>query len=310
MKLFNYNKIFFLLFIVLILSILSPISYAEYDDRVCTVLNYACSNATSNSSQAAPSAGDTIGTNPAYIPTDETPFGIELLYGERHADVSAYQGYGKFGLAGGSIAKENSFFSNASNLAAAGIVLTGGTGEDINRKHYNLAFSIPLFKKKLKRYFVPYLGSGVKYYRQSKNFRESYGIMLAGKYIHMGLGLSKNESNTGVLNANIGIGFSRVVIDYSYIKNLEGISNITHIFSSIVSYKRLSFIGAYRVQKIQPLSESEQQAISSQGKTYNDRHYFLGVQYKFKKILTLGIYHNYLIEKKPFVGAHFAIGSY
>ncbi|MBF0360907.1 MAG: hypothetical protein HQK49_07840 [Oligoflexia bacterium] len=285
---------------------------AELTDRVCTVLNYACSVNSSHSGQASPSAGDSIGNNPAFIPVDETPFGIEVLSGEGTTDFNVFQGYGMFGLAAGAVAKKHSFFSNASNLAAVDISLPGGTGDDINRKNYSLAFSLPLFKKFFKKGlgFVPHLGLGMRQYRESGNFRESYGFMLASNYIHMGVGFSKNFANISVFNLNSGFRIKGVLFDYTFIRNLKGVPNKTHIISTIISYKLLSLILAYRKQEIQQFSEEDKEIILRDGKNFRREHYFAGLQIQFKKILTFGVYYNYLLERDPFVGLRIALGSY
>ncbi|MBF0300700.1 MAG: hypothetical protein HQK51_18445 [Oligoflexia bacterium] len=291
-------------------SLHSPIAKAEYTDRVCTVLNYACSKNSLLSSQASPSASDSIGNNPAFIPTDNTPFGIEILSGESETDLSVFQGYGVFGMAGGAVAKENSFYSNASNLAAADINLPAGTGDDLNKRNYGLAFSIPLFKKRLKNSFVPHIGLGLRQYRDSGQFRESYGLMLANSRFHIGVSQAKNRSNIGVLSASVGFRINWVLCDYTYIKNLLGVDNITQIISTITSYENLSLILAYRTQKIQPLTAEDQTFVQSTGKGYRKNHYFAGVQVQLGKVVTIGVYYNYILEKLPFLGLRIALGSY
>lgn len=284
---------------------------ADSDDRLCRILNYACkTGGSSTTGTTYPASSDAFSNNPASIPTEKTPFGVEALLGQGETNYGFFQGYGKFGMAAGSIAKENAFFSNASNLAAIGVELPQGTGGDINKSNYQLGFAVPLFKNSLKRWFVPVLGFSGRRYKQSENIREGYGLSLTHKYLHLGVGLAKNDENVGVLSRSGGFKWKRFSFDYTYIENLKGISNKTKIYSMIYMFTKVTLIGAYRLQEIQALSLWEQELIRLQGKSIQEAHLFLGIQYQLGRVFAIGYYINYVLEKGPYFGLRMTLGSF
>lgn len=299
--------------IFLPIALFPLIGWADYTDRLCRILNYACSKGSSGASHTSnsyPASSDAIGSNPAAIPTDKTPFGVEVLSGNGDTDFSLFQGYGKFGLAAGSITKEKAFFSNASNLAAANITLPQGTGEDLNKKNYNFGFAFPIMKDKLKNLIVPYIGLGIRRYKESEHFRESYGLSLAHRVFHFGAGLAKNDENTGVLSLSGGFKWSRFSFDFTRISNMRGLANETDIYSFIYLLNKVTLLTAFRRQKIQDLSLADKLRISNEKKKYQESHLFLGAQLQLGKMLSIGHYINYVLQEGGFIGIRVTLGAF
>ncbi len=279
-------------------------------DRLCRILDYACDSSSGNSgaTKSYPAASDSAGTNPAAIPTGATPFGLEGLYGDGTFLTGVFKGFGTFGMAGGTMSKKNSFFSNASNIASSGVNFNRDVGEDINEKNYLFATAIPLFQKQLRRLLYPSIGVGARYYRGSEKWRETYGLTLSNYFMHFGAAVAKNEMNGAVISQMAGLSLGNISLDFTYIRNLRGIKNRTRIYSLAWSIsQRWSIVGAHRDQQVE-LTPSEIIYLRNTNKRISEKHLFLGVQYQLMRPLSLAGYSNYVVEGPFHYGIRLTLG--
>lgn len=304
-------------FIILLFFYIAPSSAT---DRICKIINYACdSNSFNSPGDTYPAAADTYNNNPSSIPTEKTPIGIEILVSsEDKASFGLFKGYGQFGLAGGSVSKKNSFFSNSPNANALGIIypkVSGvkmdNWGPDINKDSYYSGFAFSLFPNALKDILVPAIGVAARYYTESKYIKESLGLSLNREQIHLGISYSKTDDSTIVENRNIGVKLQRVSIDVTRLMNIQSSynSNKTWIYSSIYRGSQWVLLFSIRKQERPNLTQNQKNVLQANNIQIPAYHYFVGAQYDLSKVISLGVYVNYVLEKTPYLGVRFTLGN-
>lgn len=296
-------------------------------DRICKIFNYACdANSMNTPGDTYPAAADAYNNNPSSIPTEKTPIGLEVLLSvsnEEKPSFGFFKGYGQFGLAGGSVSKKNSFFSNSPNANAYGIaypyysynpnnsIKAKDWGPDINKESYYSGFAIPLFKDTLKDFLIPYVGIAGRYYTESKQLRESFGLSLSRDKVHFGMSYSKTDEGVIVENRNIGVKIQKFSVDITRLinTNIAFNSNKTWIYSCIYRSESWILLGSVRFQEAPNLDSIQKNMLNSKNIKIPSYHYFFGAQYDLNKILSVGIYFNYVLEKNPYLGFRLTLGN-
>ena len=245
---------------------------------------------------------DAFGLNPSSLPTVKTPVGVEGTYNKGKLNFAFIKGLGKVG--GGISAQDSEapFFSNVSNIEVAQLrtaQLRRSTDTEATGAYapnLNFASAIKILGGNNSK-LASNLGLNVKYVREMQEFRPGLGWNFKTKMVNGGFSLIKSPLVGTTLNSNLGGKIFNTLLDFTYMKNMEGDENRTIIASATTVLWRLNMTYAYREQNNKYLDEREANQVKDSGGRYRSQHHLFGGNMKvIQDKLSVGLYHNYVLD--------------
>lgn len=242
---------------------------------------------------------DAFNINPASIPSELTPIGVEAFYDRQKFNFSLIKGHGNVGTALTTSSTEGTFFSNASNVDAALVKeqtrINPTADDDLYAPNLNFGLSTDLFSAN--GIFSSSLGASVRYLRESKEFSQSIGLDLKSRWMNLSGSFTRKTAKTGTMSGTAGLKVDSFLLDYTYIRNLGTTSYTTYILSSTYRIWKLVLTYAIRRQKLDYITQEEKETYEANGIEIRDIHTMLGVNIKFSERFSLGAYTNYTMGR-------------
>lgn len=274
---------------------------------------HGCSDyARANSVGASyPQIFDAFNVNPAAIPTKLTPVGLEIYHGAGQTNISMIKGLETVGLGLATSQTDANFFSNVNNLEvklknagiAPGATSTSAqesksTEQSAYSPSKQFGVAIPLLGKKVYA-IAPILGLSIKSNNANDSYKYNTGLSINTKIMHLGATFIQDNLGEKGMNFNFGFRIFNILFDYTYFSNYTSVyspPDHTQIFSASYNFWGLDFNLAYRSQVSNDVTDSDIEYLRQNNITYSNNHVFAGVQYKWNDKISLGVFHNYILN--------------
>lgn len=262
-----------------LLAILYLFFGTAFADDLCSTYEEFCPGYMRSAGSAAPSLLSGSGTNPSSLPTEPSPFGLELAYntagdltssGSSLGAVKGLSGHG-FGF---SSTKNNTFYDYSLKQALQGAGLTDitnttnpNTGRNYTASAQNMertltafSYATSLFPKS--EIFTPALGASAVIDQLSSTLNFAFGASLKTRifslgwsHLPLGANTTKNVPQTSSTYLNAGLSLGSISAEYcnlnhrtkdSSLKSLSLFTRPVNIFTLTYESKKLHLTVARR----------------------------------------------------------------
>ena len=295
------------IFVFFLILIQSTHIYAQRNtgvicDSIFKSVNYGCDDlAKANGLGGSyPLLIDAFNLNPASLPTYLTPVGVESFFDGSKTNFALIKGVKRTGFGFSSSTTEGTFFSDVDNTRAMDVL-----NEDVQvfydeyAQHHQpkLNFATAFNILEIKSIFSSSIGATYRYNRLTKEKEKVLGSIIKTKYLSFGGSLTERNENNKLLVMALGSKLGNFLFEYTQLIQQEGAKVRTNIASMTYANGSLSLSIAFRKQNNPEISDEDIVLWGSEGIIYKREHTLYGFNYRFYDKLTIGFYHNYILNK-------------